>query len=129
MSAAAEARAAVAASLATALGDGWTVYAQPPEGVNAPAVVLSPGEPYRASTAYRTEDLALRAVLLLQVAAIGSLDLLDEATDIVIGALLKQDAVAVRQVGSVGLVQEVGGVSLLSATIDLVVSIERKRAS
>ena len=127
----ADVRRELAAILEAAL-PGWSIYPEPPAGVVAPAVAVAPGEPYRTTTAYRMEEVQLRLLVLLSAGATGALDLLDDAIELVLLALMSQPTnaatpLAVRQVGSVGLIQDIGGVQLLSATVDVTATIERSR--
>lgn len=120
----AEARWLLADTLTQAL-PGWSVYAEPPATLTAPAVVLTAGDPYRESAAYRIVDVRLRLVVLLSEGSDRPLDMLDAAIDDVTIAALSLPFVAVDRVGQVGQVQEVGGVGYLAATIDATLGIER----
>lgn len=120
----ADARHQLAVVLAAGL-PGWSVYAEPPATVQAPAVALGPGDPYRQSAAYRVDDVRIRLAVLLSEGSQLVLDLMDAALDLVLGILRTQPTIAVERVASVGHVTEVGGVGYLGAVIDLTMGIER----
>lgn len=104
---------------------GYSVYPEPPDGIHAPAVVIGPGDPYREPTAYRVDDVRLRATVLLSEQQVGRLDALDAALDALLGILRTDPRCAIRQVGQVGRVIEVGGVGYLAAVVELTLGIER----
>lgn len=120
----AEARWFLADTLVAGL-PGWSVYAEPPATIVAPAVVISAGDPYRENTAYRITDVKLRLVVLLTEGSDRPLDLLDAAIDDVTAAAHVMPAINVDRVGSVGLVQEIGGVGYLAAVAECTLGLER----
>ena len=122
----ADLRKSIVAGLSVALGGSWTVSAEPPDVVNTPAVVIGPGDPYRQPLLFKSNDIRLRATVLISGNVVSPLDELDEALDTVTRAIdTLQEQVVVTQVGSVGLAQEIGGVTLLTASIDITASIGR----
>jgi len=123
----ADARHELAAALAAAL-PGWSVYAEPPATVHAPALGFGPGDPYRQPQGYRLDDVKLRLVLLLSEGTDKPLDLLDAALDDVLAILRTQPTCAVDRVAEVGRVREVGGVGYLGAVVDVTLGIERTAA-
>lgn len=116
-----EARHALADDIRAALPDGWTVYPGPPEGVNAPSVVLAPRSPYRVKSTVCNESVLLTATVLIQRnASADALDALDDASTTVRDAVHASDVMAVVEaVQDIGTMQEVGGVEYLAAVINI----------
>lgn len=115
-----EARHALAEDIGMALGPAWTVYASP-ESVNAPAIVLAPGSPYRVrSTVCNEEVRFLLSVLIQRASSIDGLDTLDDACTAISAAIHASDVMSVVEaVQSIGPVVEVGAVPYLSATLNV----------
>jgi hypothetical protein len=125
---AADARHELASVLAAQL-PGWSVYAEPPATVHAPAIAMGPGDPYRKPQGYRLDDVRIRLALFLSEGSQLVLDLMDDALDTVLSILRTQPIVAVESVSQVGRVTEVGGVGYLGAVIDLTLGIERTKGA
>ena len=120
-----EARYQLAADIEAALPDGWTVYASPPEGTNAPAVVLAPDSPYRVRSTVCNEEVRLTGTVLIQRnASTAGLDALDDVCTTVRAAIHQSSVMAVVEaVRDIGLIEEVGGVEYLAASLSITVEV------
>ena len=128
MSITADARHELAGVLAAGM-PGWSVYAEPPGTIHAPAIAFGPGDPYREPAAYRVDDVKLRLWLLLSEGSQLILDQMDAALDELLALLRTQPTVAVDRVAAVGSVREVGGVGYVAAVVDVSLGIERERTA
>lgn len=121
-------RTAVTSAIRTkveALPGGWAAYPSPVDVVSLPCVVVAPGEPYRERLtlgAFGTSRERIRLVghvFLNRATGNDALDMFDEATDAILGALdavlYSTDWVGMRPVGEV----EVNGHDALAARIDI----------
>ena len=120
-----EARQQLAADIEAALPDGWTVYPAPPEGTNAPAVVLAPRSPYRVKSTFCDEEVRLTATVLIQRnASVSGLDALDDVCTTIRNAIHGSSVMAnVDAVQDIGLIEEVGGVEYLAASLTITVEV------
>jgi hypothetical protein len=115
-------RRAFTEALQAALPADVTVYAQPPDTVAVPAVVVLPGSPYMKRGTSCLYEMRLDIVLLVprtdERAAYDGIDaLLLQVRDAVQGI----SSAALDTVNAVGPTEEVQGVSYLSATASVVV--------
>jgi hypothetical protein len=104
---------------------GWTVYDTPPEGVNAPAVVITPRDPYRTPANACNEEVHLALVVLMsRASSAAGVNLLDDAASMVRDAINTGPVMAVvEQVTGLGASTEVGGNEYLTVTLDVMVQV------
>jgi len=125
----ADPRTDLAATLRTGLstaGVPANVYAYPPEGPVAPAVVIAPAAPYRTDMEYNLERWGFDLLVLVQrhtdpAAAYAALDALVTAVRRVLRAV---GGLTWGGVSLVGQTQPIGGVEYLSATCPVAITTE-----
>lgn len=120
-----EARYQLGSDIEAALPDGWTVYTSPPEGTNAPAVVLAPRSPYRVKSTVCNEEVRLTGTVLMQRnASTAGLDALDDICTVIRAAIHGSSVLAnVDAVQDIGIIEEVGGVEYLAASLNITVEV------
>lgn len=119
-----EARQEIAAAISAVMPDGVTVYPSPPEGITAPAVVISPRQPYRRPVSYCDYELQMRVNVGVQRnASTAGMDMLDDLIDLIIPALNSIPYVAWQAVSDIGVTQDIGSVDYLFGSIDITCTI------
>lgn len=105
---------------ATADLDGWTVYAEPPEQLaGGRCVVIAPRSPYRTFETFARGATHLSIHVLVPRTGGPAMDALDAGLAGVIEALLALSDVSIDDVVNVGILDETGGVSYLTTTINV----------
>ncbi len=123
-----ETRHALADAIRAVAPAGVTVYNSPPESVTAPAVVISPRQPYRTISSYCDWEVNYRVTGLVQRGAgADSLDYLDDLLDAIIPAIRAFAFVTIDSVGEVGYTTDVGAVDLVTGAVDLTAHINEGR--
>lgn len=117
-------REAVAAAIAAAVPEGWTVYPSPPDVISTPCVVVGPRPPYREMTTFQSETVGLQVSIFFQmVAGQLALDVLDETVDLIRPALETVEECAVLRVNDLGIVTtDKPGVEYFAGSIDITVT-------
>ena len=120
MTTAREARAEIAAVLEAAALEDVTVYAEPPDQLQSPSVVIGPGSPYREPSAICSERVNLRLTCsVARSAGRNGMDELDDLIDLVRAALGATAYLTWLTVETIGLTAQVGGTDHLLAAIGL----------
>jgi hypothetical protein len=101
------------------------VYDTPPEGVNAPSVVITPRDPYRTASNACNEEVRLALVVIMaRASSAAGVNLLDDMATLVRDAINTGPVMAtVEQVTGLGSSTEVGGNEYLTVTLDVLVQV------
>jgi hypothetical protein len=94
--------------------------------VNVPALVVAPRSPYRVKGTVCAEEVRVTMTLLVnRNASVDGLDLLDDMASLARAAVNGASGLIayVDQVQDVGLIQEVGGLEYLAATLDITMEV------
>jgi hypothetical protein len=112
------ARRDIAAAIDAAKIEDVTVYSEPPDQMQSPAVFIGPGNPYREPSAICTEVMNLRLVVVMpRSAGHQSLDGMDDLIDSVRAAIRGLPWLTWTAVDQVGVGANIGGTDHLLGSI------------